>query len=140
MDRGQRTIGQILTSLLDLCAGPGELDEDNVAKRLLSVVSDADGANVGSVIERNPLVLLGEALLDASNTNAGSKAGTHQRSCEWLGSGTDSSRAEKRDGGADSSEHFVQVCFDGAKWKQDVMVASKKIRTTGRAFQLAEQR
>ena len=98
----------VLTSLLDLSTSLGELDEDNVTKRLLGVVSDADGANVGSVVERDPLVLLGESLLNAVDSDSRSEASSQNGSGEGLGRRTDSRPAEKLDGGADSSEHDVQ--------------------------------
>lgn len=98
----------VLTSLLDLSTSLGELDEDNVAERLLGVVSDADGADVGGVVKRDPLVLLGESLLNAADSDGRSEASSQDRSGEGLGCRTDSRPAEKLDGGADSSEHVVQ--------------------------------
>lgn len=101
-------VDQELTSLLDLGTSLRELDENNVAERLLGVVGDTDSADVGGIVERDPLVLLGETLLNTADSDAGSKAGTKGRCGEGLGCRTDGRPAEKLNGGANSSEHFVQ--------------------------------
>lgn len=52
---------KLLTTSLDLGAGRGELDKDDIAESLLGVVGDADGANLGGLVVGDPLVVLGVA-------------------------------------------------------------------------------
>jgi hypothetical protein len=47
-----------LTTSLDLSAGRGQLDEDDVTESLLRVVGDTDGADVGGLVVGDPLVVL----------------------------------------------------------------------------------
>jgi hypothetical protein len=52
--------GLVLTASLNLRADRGELDEDDVAERLLRVLGDADGRNLA--VDLDPLVVLRELL------------------------------------------------------------------------------